>query len=243
MPLYPCLALLCGAVVELIAQGVAAASLKAVWTQFSKWSRIAGYAVPVVVCVWALFRGQTALLSLAAYLSVLWGWMWWEVARADKGILITTDGPHSGPYEGVHPTSRSIAVRVVSLGLLLGLTAVGPGMNDQILHSNTTEIEVTRIKQLLPHDAQLHSFGVVHHLFSYYYADEIVHHDFPQQGVPVADEIDYFCFDAGKKQMTALSCDWEELARINCDRTRSQKPECEVILARRVRPALALRQR
>ena len=124
---------------------------------------------------------------------------------------------------------------VAGLACLIGLIYVGPIMSYQVSHSRDAASEVERAKQLLPHPDALASFGVVHHLFSYHFDEQIQHHSWPTAADQVGAEIDYFCIDALNSRHKPLPFAWTEVARVNCDRNRRSKPECEVIIGRRLR--------
>ncbi|MDB5335153.1 MAG: 4-amino-4-deoxy-L-arabinose transferase, partial [Planctomycetaceae bacterium] len=124
---------------------------------------------------------------------------------------------------------------VAGLACLIGALYVGPIMSYQVSHSRDAASDVERAKKLLPASHQLASFGVVHHLFSYHFDDQIAHYRWPQSADQVDTELDYFCFDAFNSRHKPVPFAWIEVARVNCDRNQRPRPECEVIIGRRLR--------
>lgn len=125
-----------------------------------------------------------------------------------------------------------LAVGIVAC--CLGAAYVGPIMSYQVNHGRDAATDVAQVKQLLPDPSKLSSFGVVHHLFSYHYAEPIAHYEWPQSAADVAATTEYFCFDVMHARQRKLPFEWVEVARVNCDRNQRQQPECEVIIGRRV---------
>ena len=124
---------------------------------------------------------------------------------------------------------------VAGLACLIGATYVGPIMSYQVAHSRDAASDVARVKQLLPRPAELASLGVVHHLFSYHYDAQIAQHSWPQTTEQVAGDFEYFCFDTFNSRHKPIPFEWTEVARVNCDRNQRPKPECEVVIGRRLR--------
>ncbi len=125
-----------------------------------------------------------------------------------------------------------LAVSIVTC--LLGGVYVGPIMSYQVARSRDAAADVAEAKQLIPHPADLASFGVVHHLFSYHYGEDIAHYEWPEDNSTDYSQIEYFCFDAFRSRPKDLPFPWVEVARVNCDRNQRTKPEAEVIIARRL---------
>lgn len=130
-------------------------------------------------------------------------------------------------------TRPQLGVSVVAC--VLGALYVGPIMSYQVAKSRDAATEIAQIKRLLPQGSGLSSFGVVHHLFSYHYGEDIAHHQWPDDEAEVSPKLEYFCFDAFRSRPKSLPFAWTEVARINCDRNQRAKPECEVIIGRRLR--------
>lgn len=123
---------------------------------------------------------------------------------------------------------------VAIVACLLGGLYVGPLMSYQVARSRDAASDVAHLKQMLPPNSDLASFGVVHHLFSYHYGDDIAYHAWPGDITEVDPDLEYFCFDAFRSRPKSLPFAWTEVARVNCDRNDRSKPECEVIIGRRL---------
>lgn len=129
---------------------------------------------------------------------------------------------------------------VAALACLIGAIYVGPIMSYQVANSRDAATDVERAKQLLPQPKALASFGVVHHLFSYHFDEEITPLTWPTDASQVAPELDYFCLDAMNSKHKPLPFAWTEIARVNCDRNQRPRPECEVIIGRRLPTEIAI---
>jgi 4-amino-4-deoxy-L-arabinose transferase-like glycosyltransferase len=125
-------------------------------------------------------------------------------------------------------------VRFATLAALLGLMYVGPIMSYQVARSPNANEEIAQLRQTLPADAKIYSFGVVHHLFSFLWGDEVVHREWPADGQAIDPELEYFCVDVKNSKHNPIPFEWEEVARINCDRMNRQYPQFEVLVGRRL---------
>lgn len=123
---------------------------------------------------------------------------------------------------------------VAVLACLIGGMYVGPIMSYQVANSRDAAADVERVKQLLPNPNELASFGVVHHLFTYHFDDQVTHHKWPTAAAEISPEIEYFCIDAVNAKHKPLPFAWSEVARVNCDRNQRPRPECEVIIGRMI---------
>lgn len=126
--------------------------------------------------------------------------------------------------------------RFGTLAALLGLTYVGPIMSYQVARSPNANEEIAQLRQSLPPDAKIYSFGVVHHLFSFLWGDEVIHREWPVDGQAIDPELEYFCVDVKNSKHDPIPFEWEEVARINCDRINRQHPQFEVLVGRRLQP-------
>lgn len=122
----------------------------------------------------------------------------------------------------------------------LGLIFTGPILSQQAKNSPHADLQVQRVKELIPPGKPLYSFGVVHHLFSYHFADDVIHRSF--RSFDSVEEVEYFCVDAYRGKPRELPFEWEVIARVNCDRIVRSVPENEVLLGRRTRHVSQNRQ-
>lgn len=124
--------------------------------------------------------------------------------------------------------------RFAVVAAALGLIYVGPIMSYQVARSRDAASDVAQAKNLLPRGAKLYSFGVVHHLFSFLYGNEVTHRPWPANAAEVDPQLEYFCVDVMNSKHKPIPFEWEEVARVNCDRNERTKPECEVVIGRRL---------
>ena len=108
-----------------------------------------------------------------------------------------------------------------------------------------------QLRQQLPPDAELVSFGPVDHRFTYYYRDPIPEHTWPTEAAQVDGEVVYFCYDLHKGDTSEVRLNgrglyweetpgtlpfaWEPVAELNADRTHETDPEVRVVIGRILR--------
>lgn len=126
-------------------------------------------------------------------------------------------------------------MRFAGVATVIGMIYVGPIISNQVARSRDATSDVARARDLLPADAKLYSFGVVHHLFSFLYGAELAHCPWPADETQVDPRLEYFCVDVMNSKHKPIPFAWVEVARVNCDRNARPKPECEVLIGRRVR--------
>lgn len=124
--------------------------------------------------------------------------------------------------------------RFATLAALLGFAYVGPIMSYQVARSPKANQEIAQLRQALPHDAKIYSFGVVHHLFSFLWGDDVIHREWPADGESIDPNLEYFCIDVKNSKHDPIPFAWEEVARINCDRIDRKHPQFEVLVGRRL---------
>jgi hypothetical protein len=120
-----------------------------------------------------------------------------------------------------------IMAGVLSIAAFAGLLYAGVTVNYMASKSEHAAEAVAALKQKLPPDVQLVSYGPVFHLFAYHYAKPILQLPVPTDWT-TNDGVTYFC------SMTEPPFRYEELGRISCDRNRSAHPSNVVIVGRRI---------
>ncbi|MDB5391382.1 MAG: 4-amino-4-deoxy-L-arabinose transferase-like glycosyltransferase of family [Planctomycetaceae bacterium] len=126
-------------------------------------------------------------------------------------------------------------LRFAAVTAVIGLIYVGPILSNQVARSRDATLDVVRVKELLPPGTKLYSFGVVHHLFSFHYGSELTHCRWTTDAQTIDPQLEYFCVDVTNSKHKPLPFEWVEVARVNCDRNERERPECEVLIGRRVR--------
>ncbi len=230
MPLFPCVAVLVGLVID----RSVAASRDASWTRH--WYRFAGMfglgaAVgATVVCAASVLGvgGRSALTQPLAFAVV-----YMIAGCAVAAGLLWLRREHRYWRHGAS---------IIVMACFLVLTFSGVRINELVRKSVPNAAEVQQVAAAIPEDAQLVSLGQVHHLFAYYYEQTIPMVLWPPVTKPVP-EFDYFCVDKNANRPFNLSFPWQEIATVNCDRRLADRPEMQVIVGRRLRDTEIVGQR
>lgn len=219
MPLYPCVAPLVGIVVEHAWSSAALMVTRALWRRYLSCAS-AGVAVAGMFVFFASFSPwlTTTLFHQPPDFAVVY----LLLALAIAALL----------WRGRLPlTERRAASGLVALALFIGLTFNGVLMNEAIRRSDDIAAQVAAVKQRLPGDARLVSFGRAHHPFVYYYGQTIAWLDWPKSAA--GDRHEYFCFHSVRGRRKPLPFEWEEIAVVRCDRYFRSEPVDAMIIGRR----------
>lgn len=225
MPLYPCAALMAG----LVADRLCLASR-----------------VPSLVVFWKVFVCACSLAMGAAGLGML------VVSLGDFGIWLAQPATHACVYAVLcvglavvawrslsTDSLRARRVAVLSIAGFLALTHCTVGITALQGVSIDTSGAVAELKAKLPPGTKLVSFEQVHHMFVFYFNDDVPVRPAPQT-VEEVDDVSYFCVAPGELEKNPLPFEWEKLAEINCDRRIEPFPRARVVVGRRTdRPARA----
>jgi len=126
-----------------------------------------------------------------------------------------------------------LRIALVTISGWFGLLFVGLILNISVATACNPAPEVARLKQTLPADARLVSFGEVETLFTYLYRRPVELRSWP----PKASECgpsDYFCFTWDRPALPAFPFAWSAIAAIPCDRIRHDPALKQVIIGRRI---------
>jgi 4-amino-4-deoxy-L-arabinose transferase-like glycosyltransferase len=222
MPLYPCLVVLAGVVVQRCAEADLGSALRRAWNAYvMTWALLAlGAAALVAGATFAHFPRGRHFLPLCqppAFAAVY--------ALAGVALAALMAWSCRGPHR--------VGVAVLALASFFGLSSAGVVVNDQVRKSVDARPAMAALKGRLPAGEQIVSFGPVHSLFLYYYRDRIEERAWPATPECAAG-VTYFCFDRYGGFRPNLPFAWEEVAAINCDRYRRDLPECHVVVGRRL---------
>lgn len=220
MPLYPCVAPLVGIVVEHAWSSAALVVTQALWRRYLSCAAVAtalaGLAVAAVS--FSPWLSATALCQPPVFAVV------YLFASSLLAVAL---------WRGrLALTARRAAGGMVALALFIGLTCNGVLMNDAIRRGDDIAAQVAAVKERLPRDARLVSFGRAHHPFVYYYGQTIPWLDWPQSAA--ADGHEYFCFHSVRGRRKPLPFSWEEIAVVRCDRYFRREPVDTMIIGRRI---------
>ena len=222
MPLFPCLAPLLGLVPARCSGLRIGSSLRSAWD---------GSLALVAVLLAAL----GGVVLAASYLA------WPRIAPLSQpqAFALTYGLAALGAGAAAWRLRRRAAARWESVGVLslagfLGLTNTGLVTNAFARKSENAALAVVRLKERYPECRHLVSFGPVHHLFAYYFAEPIALRPLPRTAADLEDKWQYFCFDRLGKVPVNLPFPWEEVAAVSCDRYRAPLAQWEVVVGRRL---------
>jgi len=227
-PLYPCLAVLIGLVVDRLARADVPARLRRGWHQY------------VLLCAGTMVLAALAVLlgaCLWANHATLWPWAEkWTVAcgyavAVAALVVLTLRGRHAGDPARVRMTALAIASFMV-------LTFTGVVTNIRARRSEDQPAAVARLKEQLPPGHRMVSLGHIDDLFGYYYGLPIqpLHGFVDPQGLTTTSGV-YFCFTFVGNARPQLPFAWEEVSAISMDRNHQPIPEEVVVIGRRLQTA------
>jgi len=229
MSLFPCMALLSGLAIErsvMALKSRQAAGGAMNWAQLS-WLRgmnagvvlIGSFAVVAIVLPFvsiglpAEVVPSIALATTTCVIAATTSVALWRLRRMD---------------------AASQRWSLLLIGGFCGFVYVGWGLNVAIRTSTNPAAAVAEVKQQLPDDVSLVSFGRVHHLFAFYYGTLI--RQAPRLATePEVADVDYFCFAQNRDEPVpiAIPFEWEQIAIVSCDRAQRPAPTDMVIVGRR----------
>lgn len=228
MPLYPCVAPLVGMVVDKAWSSAALLVTQALWRRYLSCAAAGAAAMGLMVAAVSFSPWlKTTLLDQPPAFAVAY-----LLLSAFMAAIV---------WRGRLPlTARRAAGGLVALAMFIGLTCNGVLMNDAIRRSDDIAAQVADVKQSLPRDVQLVSFGRAHHPFVYYYGQTIPWLDWPKSAM--ADGPEYFCFHSVRGRRKPLPFEWKEVAIVRCDRYLRHQPVDAMIIGRRTDLHLKARQ-
>ncbi|MGD9722371.1 MAG: ArnT family glycosyltransferase [Pirellulales bacterium] len=243
MPLYPCLAVLMGLIVE-------RCTVAGVYRpDFAMWQRyLRGLAVATAI-------GAACVLTITLVPADAWAaarqplpfaCAWIAAALITAGVALWALRSESAPRPQV-----AIAVGA----LFAGLSYSGLVVNARIAGGNDLAPAVASVKEQLPGADDLVSLGRVYHRFAYSYQTPIRQVSWPTTAEQLPADVEYFCFDRrpgdtaedragnddrlGAHTPGVLPFAWEKIAEIPCDPVKRGVPHRSVIIGRVRRPAEA----
>lgn len=238
MPLYPCVAVLAGLVVEHCTAQLAIRREWMFWRHFQRLSAIGFGVAAVGLVVISLIPWQqvAAVAQSGAFLAV-----WLPAVLAGVGLLVWASQSEWRPRP---------QIAVLALGAILALVNSGLLVNVKLRGANDIEPSITEIKQRLA-DGELVSLGRVYHRFAYSFDEPIRQVDWPLAPADLPADVEYFCFDRrpGDTDQSRSGSDarvpystpgtlpfqWEEVATIHCDPVQRPVHNRTVVIGRRGR--------
>lgn len=228
MALYPCVALVVGLIVQRSYEAQQIGWWRRCWDQFLLTGVGLMVAVPIVLApLWAF--GGTPLDVLRQAVSVTHLVLYAAAAALAAATALWSRSRNS---------RWSLSAGAMALAGFLGLSYTGVVVDVQAHVANDPSADVTSIRKMLPPGERLVSFGLVHHLFAYYYAEPIEFHALDNHVAPMDVAATYFCYaeDPGF-ETPAIPFAWERVAEISCERAQSARPLAKMVIGRRVSAA------
>lgn len=227
-PLFPCLAVLIGLVIQRCAEAEAHSPLRAAWRRYLL--TVAGLMVLAALAVLLVtgFQGRHPALA-----------PWAEpplVALAYAGVSVALAVMICRVREGGSPARVRRAVLV--LACFLVLTVTGVLTDGRRARSENAAQAMKALKERLPRGQKLVSLGHTDSLFAYLHGLPFI----TPRTLPWADPgLPYFCFVSPGNSRPDLPFDWEEIGAVSLDRNHHPEPERVVVVGRRLPLAVTLR--
>jgi 4-amino-4-deoxy-L-arabinose transferase-like glycosyltransferase len=221
IPMYPCVALLVGCVLDRTATMAAS---------------------PRFAFALAALRRLTACVFVGAALAITWltwgpstpalhPWRqpaWFAVLFAVAGILSAVWQWRYGPFAG----RRSRLAGLAATAGFMGLIYSGPVVNQLVARSAQIEVQMADLRRHVP--GRVQSLGSVHHKFAYELRKPIAL--LPGDETDLTARVlpgEYLCYTCYGNIRKPLPFPAEEIAAISMDRNRCDPPQVQVIVARR----------
>jgi len=223
MPLYPCFGVLVGAV---IARSAAEPT--------ARWAR-----------PWCWFRTAMGLLScVAAGLFVLaklfgpmdgptdqpaWFVAGFAIAATGIGVQLVRTRRRNDPH--------TAAAAVAGIAIVLGLIFSGILTNVWLHTAQPTALQARALRQRIPANATLYSFGWVDPVFVHYYGKPVEYLKLNGRVLAAPPQVEYFCFSPGfaLAPLSVLQFPYELMDVVYCDFNRVPEPEHPVYVGRVLR--------
>ncbi len=221
VPLYPCVAILAGLVIERTATAAGAER----WIR--PWSRLCVAAAAVMVAT-----GPALFVASWTVDPRRWGQPSWLSGL----LLVVSAGLGLATYASRRAGSGSGVRRgVLALAIYLGVAYCGVFLYRLVVLTPPTAAQVAEVKRSLPDDARLVSYGPVDPVFLFHFDDRIEVRPADLASVHT-DDARIFCLSStwGSPDPGALDFPWEQIATVNCDRAISDEPERVVVVGRRL---------
>lgn len=217
MSIYPFFGIFVGVVVDRIANGVEIS--ESLVRFLRRYWRTQALLIAGMVCL------LTVLTSVRK--EGAWSQPWWLLCL----LLLTGLCAAKFLWEGAGDRSRrGLWNQVVIVAGFLAILNASVIQNARVRISEHADQQIAELHRTLPPGTQMHSLGIVHHLFLFHLREQVT-------VLPPAESIQdpppgegYFCFTVKNGIVPPLPFPWRHLTTINCDRSRLVKPEDEVIV-------------
>ena len=224
MPMYPLMAVVCGAVAQQCLASAESGYLRRLWSGYLRGLVLllsAGVLLLLVAAIAARLSDPDWARRLAQ--------SWWLLA-----VLVVTGAVAAGVvFRGPADPMRRPIVQTFVVAAFLAVFFNGPMLNISAYGSARVGPGVQEVRERIPADARLVSFGPLHQKFIFFYEEPIPIVTLPATADDVPEDLQYFALSATGDDPVHLPFAWEELARLNMDPKRTPSPM--VVVGRRVR--------
>lgn len=227
MPVYPLLAVLCGIVVDRALSSPNAGGLWKLWFHFIRLLTLVLAGVTIVfaiLSVMAATGGRPWSLPLAQ--------PWWLLAAL--AICIILGGMFVFRRSASARMEHAVGITFV-LASLVAISFNGPIINAQAHDAMNVGPDVAAVREHLGKSSAglpIVSFGKLHHRFLYYYGEHIPMLPRPESMDEVPEDVDYFAIGIRPGETAELPFEWEEVAELNMERGRTDRPTDRVVIGR-----------
>jgi len=241
MPLYPCVAILLGVIIE-----------RCLIVGAKKWERHSWYRFVIGCATVGVIAGisvgttgsvitirNNPLNALSPQFAVGYG----IIAVALAALLVWSCFKHE--------VMRAYA-SLVALSVIFGLSYTGIVVSIEADRLNDLGPVVANIKQQLPNPQKLVSLGPVDFRFCYHFEDQIKELPWPATIEELPADTEYVCFDrhpsdtdsiritgrgrTWRRSAARFPFEWEEVATVCCERRIRQSPQPVVVIAKIIKP-------
>jgi len=237
MPLYPCIAVLLGLIVERSVRAPLGSFVRGGWSRFLIGVAAACAAGGLVVAG----AGLTPALERIVQPPLM------AVAFGAAGLAAAAVA-----LWACKGADRRAEVAIYAITAFVGLAYTGVVINVMMAGWDDLAERVAEARSRLPAPERLVSFGAIHHRFCYYYGDTIAQLRWPERTEDVPAGVDYFCFahhrndtpqrraeGRGRTWSTTpgtLPFAWQEIARVPCESRLRSVHHNTVIIGRIIGP-------
>jgi 4-amino-4-deoxy-L-arabinose transferase-like glycosyltransferase len=220
MPLYPCFAPLIGLAVQRCWEASPEVSYRKLWPRF------VGVVAGIMMIAGLVVTGLSVLDPTSPVTQPL------GFAYAYLGLALVLGAAAFWSRRAENGLKQ--AVGVLAIASFLGVSSSGVVVNALIRASEDTERDVARLREQLPADVELVSYGQVDHVFAYYWKKPIRLMPWPEDGTVAEPPTStaYFCSGSCSLRPVDVGFTWQKMGEISCERERKPDPVRTVVVGR-----------
>lgn len=222
MPMYPCLAVMLGLVVERLCAADCAAWLVALWRTGQHAIIVAMIGAMVALVGWFAIPGTPHR-----------DWC----PRAGFVLLFCTSVSalvYALQRVKASTSRAAISQAIIATAVLSGLAYTGAVTEVSYYRSEDARPVVAEIKEIIPDDKPLVSIGQLETMFTYHYGKPVPLIDREEVPHRIPQDLEYFCVNATQGRKIKLPFAWQQEAVVSCDRWKRDQPERMVVIGRRL---------